>query len=86
MEIKRDFVMREVAGERILVPAGRTSLDLNGMLTLNEVAASIWELLPKVENEAELIDRLFEEYEVERCVLEADVHEFLGQLKELGIV
>ena len=39
MNVKLDFVLREIAGETLLVPAGKTALDLNGMLTLNETGA-----------------------------------------------
>ena len=47
MELKREFVLREIAGDTLLIPTGRTALDLNGMLTLNELGAEIWRLLPQ---------------------------------------
>ena len=37
MELKKEFVPREVAGEYLLVPVGRATVDLNGMITLNEM-------------------------------------------------
>ena len=33
MKIKGEFVLRELVGETILVPVGRTALQLNGMIT-----------------------------------------------------
>lgn len=42
MKIKGEFVLRELVGETILVPVGRTALQLNGMITLNPVSAQIW--------------------------------------------
>ena len=78
MELKREFVLREIAGDTLLIPTGRTALDLNGMLTLNELGAEIWRLLPQAENDGE--------YEVEEDVLRADVAEFLGKLRALGIL
>ena len=47
MKIKREFVLREIAGDILLVPAGKTALDLNGMITLNAVGADIWKMLPE---------------------------------------
>ena len=73
MELKREFVLREIAGDTLLIPTGRTALDLNGMLTLNELGA-------------EILRRLLAEYEVEEDVLRADVAEFLGKLRALGIL
>ena len=86
MKKKLDFVLREIAGDLLLVPTGKTALDLNGMLTLNEVGGEIWKLLDEVETEEEIVDRLLKEYEVEREELQKDVREFIGKLQELGIL
>ena len=32
MKIKGEFLVREVAGEIIVIPVGRTALDFNGMI------------------------------------------------------
>ena len=86
MKLKLEFVLREIAGDLLLIPAGKTALDLNGMLTLNEVGAEIWKLLPEVESEDEIVSRLLEQYEVDEKTLRADVSDFLANLKSLGIV
>ena len=44
MKIKSDFVMREIAGEKIVVPTGDAA-QMNALITLNGVAAFIWECL-----------------------------------------
>lgn len=86
MKKKLDFILREIAGDLLLVPTGKTALDLNGMLTLNEVGGEIWKLLDEVDSEEEIVNRLLEEYEVEREELQGDVREFLDKLRELGIL
>ena len=86
MNIKLDFVLRDIAGDLLLVPAGKAALDLNGMLTLNEVGAEIWRMLPEVADEEELIAKLLEIYEVEETELRADVTDFLNALKKMGIL
>lgn len=86
MKIKLEFVLRDIAGDLLLVPAGKAALDLNGMLTLNEVGAEIWHMLPEVENEEALITRLLDIYEVEEDVLRKDVTDFLDSLRKLGIL
>ena len=37
MKASKDFILREIAGEYILVPAGAASAKLNGLITLNEL-------------------------------------------------
>lgn len=86
MQIKKEIVTRKVAGEYLLIPVGRATVDLDGMLTLNESGAFLWEKLPEVENETALIDCVCKEYQVERATAEADVAEFLAQLRKLEII
>lgn len=86
MKIKKEFVTREVAGEYLLVPVGRATVDLNGMITLNETGAFLWELLPQAPDQAALVDSMLAEYEVARETAEQDVADFLGKLRELDIV
>ncbi|MDD6644293.1 MAG: PqqD family protein [Faecousia sp.] len=86
MKIKLDFVLREIAGDILLVPAGKTALDLNGMLTLNEVGAEIWKMLPEVENEEEIVERLLRDYDAEPAQVREDVSAFMDQLRGLGIL
>ena len=86
MKINKEFVTREVAGEVLLVPVGRTTLDMNGMMTLNETGAFLWEKLPAAPDPDALVDALLEDYEVDRETAAADVGEFLGKMRDLGIL
>lgn len=86
MNVKREFVLREIAGDLLLVPTGKTALDLNGMMTLNEVGAEIWKMLPEVKDEEEIVQRLLTEYEATAEQIRPDVSAFLGRLRELGIL
>ena len=86
MEIKRKFVLRNIAGDRLLVPAERASFDLNGMLTLNEVGAEIWTMLPEVNDAEEIVRRIVERYDATPTQVERDVAEFLAKLRGLGIL
>ena len=86
MNVKLDFVLREIAGETLLVPAGKTALDLNGMLTLNETGAALWRMLPEAAD-AEALTQGLQEFEGAPAEqVRADVEEFLARLRELGIV
>ncbi len=86
MKVKLEFVLRDIAGDLLLIPAGKSALDLNGMLTLNEVGGEIWRLLPEAEDEEDLVARLLEIYDVEEEELRKDVTDFLNTLRKLGIL
>jgi hypothetical protein len=53
---------------------------------LNEPSAAIWELLEQPSSPGQLVDRLLEDFDVERSQCEADVATHLGEVEELGLV
>ena len=48
MEIRKQLVKRNIAGDVILVPIGDTSLELQGLVILNETGELLWDHLPPV--------------------------------------
>lgn len=49
MKLKAQLVKREIAGDTILVPVGETTTKLQGLLTINETGAAIWDALPEAQ-------------------------------------
>ena len=86
MIIKKELIKREIAGDTILVPVGKTVYDSNGLFVLNELGSFIWDLLPEAENEEAICRAILAEYEVSAEEAEKDVSEFLEKLKEMNIL
>lgn len=86
MKIKKELITREIAGDTVLVPVGKSVYDANGLFILNELAAFIWKLLPEAETEEQICKAVLEEYEVSEADAARDVAEFLGKLRELEIL
>ena len=86
MIIKKELIKREIAGDVILVPVGKSVYDANGLFVLNELAAFIWDLLPNVDTEAEICKAVLETYDVLEETAARDVAEFLGKLREMDIL
>ena len=80
------MVGRKIADEVVLVPISQNMADLTYMYTLNSVGGRIWELLDGGTTAEAIISTLVREYEVEYPQAEADVIEFLGQMKEIGAI
>ena len=86
MNLKEDFMVREVAGQWLLVPLGESVINVNGILTLTESGAVIWKKLEDgITCEDQLADALMEEYEIERETALESVREFLNDLRVKGI-
>lgn len=81
MKLKDGFVLREVAGETVVIPAW-DSLNLDRMITLNETGLFLWKLLEQETDEAAVLDALLAEYEVEESVAKRHMAAFIDQLKE----
>ena len=86
MKIGKEFVLREIAGDYIIIPTGKTVLEFNGLITVNEVGASIWKMLQEETSFEKLVQGILEEYDVEDSVARQDVQEFLDKLVEGGIL
>lgn len=86
MKASKDFILREIAGEYILVPAGAASTRLNGLITLNELGWFIFKTLETEQTLDSLTDAITAEYDVAREVARADALEFLQQLNKAGVL
>lgn len=86
MKLKKQFVLREIVGEAVLVPIGESAARFNGLLTVNELGKFIWENIESAKDEEELLKRILDEYEVDKDVAKDDLDEFLGKLKEIDII
>ena len=86
MKIKKELIKREIAGETILVPVGKTVYDSNGLFVLNELGTFIWDILPDAETVTEIVSAVTEAYEVTSAEAEEDINQFLEKLKSLDIL
>lgn len=82
MKLRGELLLREVAGEIIAVPVGRTALEFNGMICLNDVSALILEGLQKGKTKEALLQDILDEYDVSLEDAAVDLDTFLLQLRE----
>ena len=65
MRISDQFILRQIAGEYIIIPTGQTTLKFNGMITVNEQGAFLWEALKEEITEDALVDAVLAELRFE---------------------
>lgn len=85
MKIKEGFLLREVAGQTVVLPVN-DDLDLNMMITMNETGRFLWERLQADTNEAALVAALLKEYDVEEATAQASVAAFVKKLSDNGFL
>lgn len=85
MKLKQGFIMRDIAGETIVVPSG-DELNLNMMITLNGTGKFLWQHLEKGAELEELVQAMLEEYEVDEQTARAGAERFVNKLQEKGFL
>jgi hypothetical protein len=86
VRISDQFILRQIAGEYIIIPTGQTTLKFNGMITVNEQGAFLWEALKEEITEDALVDAVLAEYDTDRQTAQVDVAEFLEVLRQKRIL
>ena len=86
MHVVPGFVVRQIAGETVAIPAGAAARALSGLLALNGSGKLLFELLQSPQSVDSLVQALLEQYEIDEVTARADVAEFLQTLRENGVL
>lgn len=84
MRRSKDYLLRTIAGETILIPTGAAARQLSGLVTLNELGTFIWQQLADDCTLDTLAARITAEYDVDDATARADAENFLQSLREIG--
>lgn len=86
MKIVKEFILREIAGEYVLIPTGDTTQEFNGLITLSETAKFIWENIERVDSLEEIIEKIYKTYEADIEEIKKDTVLFIGDLLGRGFI
>lgn len=86
MKLRGEYVVRQVLDSIVAVPVGQTALAFNGMVMLNAVSRVIWTCLEQETTVDAIVAAVTDAFEVDAAQAEADVMEFLAQLRDLQLL
>ena len=86
MKTNKSFILREIAGENILVATGEAAQIFNGMITLNEVASFIWNNRDECKTVDKLIASILDEFDIDDETARRDIESFTAELIRMGMV
>ena len=81
-----NFEIVRIGEESVAVPIGDEATSFHGVITLSEPSAFILELLSKPQSKDDLVDRLCEEYDVDRITAETDLNNVLERFYEFNLI
>lgn len=85
MKLKDGFLLRQVAGQNVVLPVGG-DLDMNMMITLNDTGAFLWERLQSETDEETLVAALLGDYDVDEATARMAVSTFVEKLRSHGFL
>lgn len=86
MKIHKEFVLREIGGEYVIIPTGKTLLTFKGLITVNEVGADLWKMLQSEVTFDDLLRGILDTYDVDEETAREDIQEFLDTMIAGGIL
>lgn len=86
MKIKEGYVMREVAGQAVVIAVGEASKSFHGMIQLNQTGKLIWEGVQKGLSDEKIAQQLVELYEIETEKALADTRNMIKKMREAGVI
>ena len=85
MKLNSGYMLREIAGEYILVPVGAND-GRASLIQLNELGAFILSHLDGSKTAEDIADDIIGEFEADKQTVLADVNSFIDSMRELKVI
>ena len=86
MKVKDGYILRQVAGNSIVIAVGDEALNFNGIITINGAGTFLWKKLTTGATRDELIAAMLDEYDVDADTAAKDIDEFIKNLEDAKLL
>ena len=86
MKLKTQVVLRNIAGEDILIPVGGDVTQSDRIFALNGTSAVAVRALINGGDENDMLKAVLDEYDVDETTAKSDIAELIERLKEFGLI
>lgn len=81
-----NFLLREIAGEAVLIPVGEAGVFENSVISLNESCSFLWRLFQTPRTAEEAVAEARKEYSDPDGVLEQGVYQFIKEYLQYDLL
>lgn len=81
-----DFLLREVAGEAVLIPVGEAGIFENSLISLNETCCFLWKLFQEPRTVEDVIAEARKEYSDPDGEMEQGIKDFIKEYLKYGLL
>ena len=86
LKAKSGFILRDIAGEHILMPIDDNISKYNGVVLLNDVSAFLWKKLEHPVSRDDLLTALLDQYRVDEATAANDLDQLLEKLRSFDVI
>lgn len=87
MKFKKEYKVRSVAGENVVIMQGRYGSDVTRVISLNDTSLLLWNELQGEEFDlGRVVELLLANYEVDEATATKDAEAWISKLKECGLL
>ena len=86
MKIKDGFILKDVAGSKIVIATGAQRVSFNGVITFNEVGAEVFNLLDGTNSVEEIVEKISKEYNAPYEVVKVDVERLIEKMRKHNLI
>lgn len=86
MKIKDGFILKDVAGSKIVIATGKERMDFNGVITFNSVGAEVFTMLDGTNSVEEIVSHIAAEYRVSEDTVKADVEKLIEKMRKHKLI
>ena len=83
---KKGYLLKEIAGDNILIARGDTALEVNGVFVFNEAGALLWDKLDQYMSIQDLAELLVSAYKIDLAQAIQDVRNCMKKMIEHNLI
>ena len=86
MKIKEGFILKDVAGSKIVIATGEQRMNFNGVITFNEVGADVFNLLDGNNSVEDIVAKISGDYNAPCEIVRGDVEKLKEKMKKHNLI
>lgn len=86
MKIKDGFILKDVAGSKIVIATGAARLNFNGVITFNDVGADVFTMLDGTNTVEEIVSHIAAQYGVDENTVKTDVEKLIDKMRKYKLI
>ena len=83
---KKNYLLKDIAGDFILIARGETALEVNGVYVFNETGALLWNLLEQYNTISEIANVLVQKYKIDKEQGMQDVQKCIEKMIDSNLI